>query len=58
MGIHPRVSADTAATMIVLTSSSVAVLFVTAGLVPAWEHAGFSFVTCLAGVYLGKKYID
>jgi uncharacterized membrane protein YfcA len=57
MGIHPRVSAATTATMIVLTSSSVAVLFVTAGLVP-WEYAVFFFVTCLTGAYVGKKYID
>jgi uncharacterized membrane protein YfcA len=57
MGIHPRVSAATTATMIVLTSSSVAVLFVTAGLVP-WEYAVFFFFTCLTGAYVGKKYID
>ena len=57
MGIHPRVSAATTATMIVLTSSSVAVLFVTAGLVP-WEYAVFFFLTCLTGAYVGKKYID
>ena len=38
MGIHPRVSSATTATMIVLTSSTVAVLYVTAGLVP-WEYA-------------------
>lgn len=42
MGIHPRVSSATTATMIVLTSSSVAVLFVTAGLVSCFSlyHSG------------------
>mmetsp|Transcript_3857 Transcript_3857/g.5650 ORF Transcript_3857/g.5650 Transcript_3857/m.5650 type:complete len:565 (-) Transcript_3857:136-1830(-) len=57
MGIHPRVSSATTATMIVLTSSSVAILFVTAGLVP-WEYAVFFFSVCLCGAYIGKKYID
>eukprot|EP00523_Entomoneis_sp_CCMP467_P007978 CAMPEP_0168727666 /NCGR_PEP_ID=MMETSP0724-20121128/5292_1 /TAXON_ID=265536 /ORGANISM="Amphiprora sp., Strain CCMP467" /LENGTH=623 /DNA_ID=CAMNT_0008774499 /DNA_START=52 /DNA_END=1923 /DNA_ORIENTATION=+ len=57
MGIHPRVSSATTATMIVLTSSSVAVLFVTAGLVP-WAYAVYFFAICFCGAYLGKKYID
>lgn len=57
MGIHPRVSSATTATMIVLTSSSVAILFVTAGLVP-WEYAVFFFFVCLSGAFVGKKYID
>jgi uncharacterized membrane protein YfcA len=57
MGIHPRVSSATTATMIVLTSSSVAVLFVTAGLVP-WEYAVFFFFICLSGALVGKTYID
>lgn len=42
---------------IVLTSSSVAIMFVTSGLVP-WEYAVFFFCTCLSGAYIGKKYID
>merc|ERR1712176_1206243 len=54
MGIHPRVSSATTATMIVLTSSSVAILFVTSGLVP-WEYAAFYFSICLCGAYTGKK---
>lgn len=57
MGIHPRVSSATTATMIVLTSSSVAVLFVTYGLVP-WEYALTFFCVCFVGAYLGKAKID
>jgi uncharacterized membrane protein YfcA len=57
MGIHPRVSSATTATMVVLTSSSVAVLFVTAGMVP-WQYAVTFFSTCFVGAFLGKKYID
>lgn len=57
MGIHPRVSSATTATMVVLTSSSVAVLFVTAGMVP-WAYAVTFFCTCFFGALIGKKYID
>eukprot|EP00559_Dactyliosolen_fragilissimus_P008768 CAMPEP_0184855546 /NCGR_PEP_ID=MMETSP0580-20130426/762_1 /TAXON_ID=1118495 /ORGANISM="Dactyliosolen fragilissimus" /LENGTH=620 /DNA_ID=CAMNT_0027350087 /DNA_START=74 /DNA_END=1937 /DNA_ORIENTATION=+ len=57
MGIHPRVSTATTATMIVLTSSSVAVMFVTSGLVP-WSYALYFFCICFVGAYIGKKYID
>mmetsp|Transcript_95634 Transcript_95634/g.143269 ORF Transcript_95634/g.143269 Transcript_95634/m.143269 type:complete len:594 (+) Transcript_95634:205-1986(+) len=57
MNVHPRVSSATTATMIVLTSSSVAVLFVTAGLVP-WEYAVTFFSICFCGAYIGKTYID
>jgi len=57
MGVHPRVSSATTATMIVLTSSSVAIIFVTSGLVP-WEYALFFFFVCFSGAYIGKKYID
>ena len=57
MGIHPRVSTATTATMIVLTSSSVAILFVTSGLVP-WEYAICFFSTCFVGAFVGKTYID
>jgi len=57
MGIHPRVSTATTATMIVLTSSSVAIMFVTSGLVP-WSYAVFFFCVCLCGALVGKKYID
>mmetsp|Transcript_18538 Transcript_18538/g.27493 ORF Transcript_18538/g.27493 Transcript_18538/m.27493 type:complete len:575 (-) Transcript_18538:113-1837(-) len=57
MGIHPRVSSATTATMIVLTSSSVAVIFVTSGLVP-WSYAVFYFFICLIGAIIGKSQID
>ena len=57
MGIHPRVSSATTATMIVLTSSSVAIMFVTSGLVP-WEYAVFFFCICFCGALVGKIYID
>lgn len=57
MGIDPRVSTATTATMIVLTSSSVAVMFVTSGLVP-WSYAVFFFGVCLLGAYVGKSKID
>ena len=57
LGVHPRVSSATTATMIVLTSSSVAIMFVTSGLVP-WQYALFFFCVCMTGAYIGKKYID
>ena len=57
MGINPRVSSATTATMIVLTSSSVAVLFVTYGLVP-WQYAVTFFCVCFSGSYIGKAKID
>ena len=57
MGINPRVSTATTATMILLTSSSVAVMFVMSGQVP-WEYALYFFCICLLGAFIGKKYID
>lgn len=57
MGVHPSVSSATNATMIVLTSSSIAVLFVTSGLVP-WSYAVTFFIACLFGALLGKTKID
>ena len=57
MGIHPSVSTATTATMILLTSSSVAIIFVMSGLVP-WEYALFFFLVCLCGAYIGKTRID
>jgi len=57
MGVDPRVSSATNATMIVLTSSSVAIMFVTSGMVP-WEYALFFFCVCLIGAYVGKTFID
>jgi len=43
--------------MIVLTSSTVAVMFVTSGLVP-FTYAVFFFCVCFVGAFVGKKYID
>ena len=57
MGLHPRVSSASTATMIVLTSSSVAVLFVTSGLVP-WSYALFYFMVCFLGAVINKRQID
>lgn len=57
MGIHPRVSAATTVTMVTLTSSSVAVIFVTSGIVP-WQFATLFFSVCLFGSILGKSKID
>mmetsp|Transcript_17536 Transcript_17536/g.37910 ORF Transcript_17536/g.37910 Transcript_17536/m.37910 type:complete len:596 (-) Transcript_17536:354-2141(-) len=57
MGINPRVSTATTATMILLTSSSVAVMFVMSGLVP-WQYALYFFCICLLGAYIGKTRID
>lgn len=57
MGIYPRVSTATTATMIVLTSSSVAILYITSGLVP-WQYAITFFFTCFIGALVGKTKID
>ncbi|KAL7511002.1 hypothetical protein ACHAXN_007916 [Cyclotella atomus] len=57
MGVHPSVSTATTASMILLTSSSVAVMFVMSGLVP-WEYAIYFFSICLVGAYIGKTKID
>jgi uncharacterized membrane protein YfcA len=56
-GVHPRVSSATTATMIVLTSSTVAIMFVISGLVP-WDYALFFFAVCMSGAFVGKRYID
>lgn len=57
MGVDPTVSTATNATMIVLTSSSVAVMFVMSGQVP-WEYAVYFFLVCYFGAILGKLKID
>lgn len=57
MGIYPRVSTATTATMIVLTSSGVAISYVTSGLVP-WEYAITFFCVCFTGALVGKTKID
>merc|ERR1712232_770389 len=43
--------------MIVLTSSSVAILYVNSGLVP-WQYAVTFFCTCFTGAIIGKTFID
>ena len=57
MGINPRVSTATTATLVLLTSSSVAVMFVLSGQVP-WEYAVYFLSVCLIGAYIGKTKID
>ena len=57
MGVHPSVSTATTATMVLLTSSSVAVMFVMSGLLPI-EYAVYFFSVCLIGAYIGKTKID
>jgi uncharacterized membrane protein YfcA len=56
-GVNPIVSTATTATMILLTSSSVAIMFVMSGLVP-WQYAVYFFSVCLLGAYIGKTFID
>ena len=57
MGIDPRVSTATNSTMIVVTSSSIAVMFVTSGMVP-WSYALFYFCVTFLGAWIGKSRID
>ena len=57
MEVNPRVSAASTATMVILTSSAVAVMYVIAGYVP-WSYALFYFFVCLFGALAGKTKID
>lgn len=57
LGILPQVSSATTATMIALTSSAAAMLFVTSGLVPP-SYAAFYFFVAFFGALVGKSYID
>jgi uncharacterized membrane protein YfcA len=57
MGIHPMVSSATNGIMVVMTSSIVAIMFVTAGLVP-WPYVVTFFFVCLIGSLFGKTVID
>ena len=57
MGIDARVSTATNSTMFVITSSSIAIMFVTSGLVP-WSYAIFYFCVTFIGAWLGKSRID
>ncbi|GAX23161.1 hypothetical protein FisN_33Lh054 [Fistulifera solaris] len=56
-GVHPSVSTATNATMVMMTSSSVAVMYVISGIVPT-SYAVFYFFVCLAGALFGKSKID
>ena len=56
-GLNPRVSTATTVTMIVITSSTVAFLYVIIGLVPL-GYALFYSVICLLGSLVGKIQID
>jgi ABC-type Na+ efflux pump permease subunit len=57
MGVNPRISTSTTATLIALTSSSVAVSFVIGGIVP-WSYALYFFLVCLCGALCLKRKID
>jgi len=57
LGLLPQVSTATTATMIVLTSSSAALMYVTSGLVPP-SYAGVYFGIAFIGAYIGKSQID
>jgi uncharacterized membrane protein YfcA len=57
LGIDPRVSSATNSTMIVVTSSSIAIMAVTSGLVP-WSYALFYFCVTLSGGLILKSRID
>ena len=56
-GIHPRVTSATTATLIVLTSSSIAIKVVAAGVIH-WSYALFLFTLCFVGSMTGKHLID
>jgi len=56
-GVHPSISTATTATMIVLTCSSIAVMYVMSGMVP-WEYATYFFLACMCGAYIGKTRVD
>lgn len=57
MGILPQVSSATTATLVALTSSSAALMFITSGLVP-WSYALLFFCVAFCGAYVGKSKID
>ena len=57
MGVDPRVSSAVTASMVVLTSSSVAIMYVTTGYI-TYEYFALFFCVCFAGAYVGKMKID
>jgi uncharacterized membrane protein YfcA len=56
-GIHPSVATATCATKMMFTSSSVALLFILAGLLP-WDYALYFFGVCICGAIFGKTVVD
>jgi uncharacterized membrane protein YfcA len=57
MGSEPRVASATNASMIMPTSSIIAIGFVVSGYVP-WSYAVFYFSVCFLGALFGKSKID
>ncbi|KAF4707298.1 hypothetical protein FOZ63_000071, partial [Perkinsus olseni] len=57
LGVLPQVSTATTATLIVFTSSSAALVFIMAGLVP-WDYAVVYFSAAFVGTLVGKTIID
>jgi len=57
MNVLPQVSTATTATMIVLTSSYVAIMYVVSGLVPI-DYAAWFFSVAFIGALIGKSQID
>ena len=57
MGVDPRVSTATTATMVVLTASSISIMYVISGYI-TWSYFIFFFIVCFIGAYIGKTYID
>jgi Sulfite exporter TauE/SafE len=57
MGVDPRVSSATNASMVVVNSSSVAFMAVTQGLIP-WSYALFYFCVTFSGAVILKTRID
>jgi uncharacterized membrane protein YfcA len=56
-GIHPSVSTATTASMVVFTSSNIALMYVISGMVPK-SYAIFYFFVCVVGALFGKSKID
>jgi len=57
MGVDPRVSTATTATMIVMTASSVSIMYAVTGYI-SWDYYCYFSVVCILGAYFGKGYID
>lgn len=57
LGMDPRVSTATTGTMIILTASSLAIMYVVVGYTP-WQYFVYFFTICLLGSYFMKSAID